>query len=60
MTLLMSSCTLTARAMAEAERGSSLCWLVEDPSLWSMAEGGRDKNYLPAKPHPLIANYPSH
>ena len=32
MTLLMSSWTRTARAMAEGERGSSLCWLVEEPS----------------------------
>ena len=32
MTLLMSSWTRTAKAMAEGERGSSLCWLVDDPS----------------------------
>ncbi len=32
MTLLMLSWTRTARAMADGDRGSSLCWLVEDPS----------------------------
>lgn len=35
MTLLISSCTRTAWAMAWGERGSSLCWLAEEPSpLW--------------------------
>ena len=39
MTLLMSSWTLTARAMAEGERCSSLCWLVDDPSPLLCGEG---------------------
>ena len=32
MTLLMSSWTRTACAMACGDRGSSLCWLVDEPS----------------------------
>lgn len=40
MTLLMSSWTRTAWAMAWGERGSSLCWLVEEPSpLWGWMGG---------------------
>lgn len=44
MTLLMLSWTRTARAMAEGERGSSLCWLVDDPSpLLRQAWGGGER-----------------
>ena len=42
MTLLMLSWTLTARAMAEGDRGSSLCWLVEEPSPLLCGRRGQD------------------
>ena len=44
MTLLMSSCTRTARAIADGERGSSLCWLVDDPSPLLCRQTGAGEN----------------